>query len=99
MTPSENGSSRSPRKSTGSRCGPAKWFRKRGATCEILDDGSVLVKEPKADADTYTVRGSSELPRITAVRLEALPHESLPRRRAGACRRTAALSLSQGGTV
>jgi Protein of unknown function (DUF1553)/Protein of unknown function (DUF1549)/Planctomycete cytochrome C len=57
---------------------PSEVISKAGSQCSVLDDGSVLVKEPKADADTYTVRGSSELSRITAVRLEALAHESLP---------------------
>jgi hypothetical protein len=57
---------------------PSEVVSQTGAACAILDDGYVLIKEPKSDTDTYTVRGSSELSQITAVRLEALPHDSLP---------------------
>jgi hypothetical protein len=49
-----------------------------GATCTILDDGSVLVSGERPKTDTYSIRGHIELDRVTAVRLEALPHESLP---------------------
>jgi hypothetical protein len=57
---------------------PTEVISQAGAKCTIIDDGSVLIKEPKSDTDTYTVRGSSALPRITAVRLEALPHDAFP---------------------
>jgi hypothetical protein len=49
-----------------------------GATCTIQPDGAVLVSGDAPERDTYTLHGTSELNRITAVRLEALPHESLP---------------------
>ncbi len=49
-----------------------------GVTCAILDDGSVLVSGAHPDRDTYTIRGESKLPRIAAIRLEAMPDASLP---------------------
>jgi hypothetical protein len=49
-----------------------------GATCTVEDDGAVLVAGTSPKTDTYTVRAATNLKRITAVRLEALPHESLP---------------------
>ena len=58
--------------------------RRRHAT--ILDDGSVLVTGQKSDTDTYTVAAARELSQITAVRLEALPHDSLPDGGPGRCR-------------
>ncbi len=49
-----------------------------GATCTVQGDGSILVSGTLPKTDTYTVRATTNLKRITAVRLEALPHESLP---------------------
>ncbi|MBO0719614.1 MAG: DUF1549 domain-containing protein [Blastocatellia bacterium] len=50
-----------------------------GATLKKLDDGSVLVSGAKAEKDTYIVRARTELNGITALRLEAIPDESLPK--------------------
>ncbi|MDB5388660.1 MAG: Protein of unknown function (DUF1553)/Protein of unknown function (DUF1549)/Planctomycete, partial [Planctomycetaceae bacterium] len=50
-----------------------------GATFQLEKDQSILLAGPNAAHDTYRVRG--EIPsdqEITAIRLEILPHESLP---------------------
>ncbi len=85
---------------------PSQVTSAAGATCTVLDDGSILVSGNRPDAGTYTIQaavaglsvagrpgaGLSEagLPEasyrmgpVTAIRLEALPHESLPQGRAG----------------
>jgi hypothetical protein len=48
------------------------------AKLELHDDASILVSGKRPDKDTYTLR-IADLPRnATALRLEALPHDSLP---------------------
>lgn len=49
-----------------------------GATVTRLDDGSYLVGGMIPDHDVYTITADVPLETITAVRLEALTHESLP---------------------
>lgn len=44
----------------------------------ILEDKSVLVSGDQTKNDVFTVFLSTERPKLTAIRLEALPHESLP---------------------
>ncbi len=56
---------------------PSSAASREGARVTILGDGSVLV-EPKAKADVTTARLPLDGPRLTAVRLEALPDDSLP---------------------
>ena len=51
---------------------------KSGITLKPLDDGSILASDSSPPNDTYTVTASVPLKRITAVRLEALPDDSLP---------------------
>lgn len=48
------------------------------ATMTVLEDGSVLVSGDKPNYDSYLVELAAPLPRITALRLEVLPHASLP---------------------
>jgi hypothetical protein len=48
-----------------------------------LNDGSWLATGEAADKDTYTVRVKTTLPRVTALRLEVLPDERLPKRGPG----------------
>ena len=48
-----------------------------------LDDGSWLVAGTAAEKDTYTIRARSPLPKITALRLEVLPDDRLPKRGPG----------------
>ncbi len=50
----------------------------RGATLERADDGSILVAGPNLATDTYDLVLRPGAGSITALRLEALPHSSLP---------------------
>ncbi len=43
-----------------------------------LPDGSILAEGPSPESDTYTLKLRTTLRGISALRLEALPHESLP---------------------
>src|SRR4030095_2813377 len=45
---------------------------------ETLPDQSLIVRSGAAERDQYAIRGSSGLKKITAVRIEALPDDSLP---------------------
>lgn len=50
-----------------------------GAKLDVLEDRSVLASGKATDADTYTIHGvAPETGTITAIRLEALTHASLP---------------------
>ena len=44
----------------------------------VLDDGSILVGGDQTKSDTYALQFPQTMKNIRAVRLEALPHESLP---------------------
>jgi hypothetical protein len=57
---------------------PAAVTSQGGATCTILDDGSVLVSGAHPDSDAYTIQAKTDLKQITAMRLEAVPDKSLP---------------------
>ncbi len=48
------------------------------ATMTVLADQSVLASGDKPNQDTYVVELVADLPRVSAIRLEVLPHESLP---------------------
>ena len=52
-------------------------------TLKVLGDGSVLASGDQTKRDVYRVALASELPRITALRIEALPDDSLPKRGPG----------------
>ena len=54
-------------------------FTTEGSKLEKLSDGSLLSSGPRPERDTYTIRASAPLDGITAVRLEVLGHESLPK--------------------
>jgi hypothetical protein len=64
-----------------------KWFAldaqklasSGGATLKKLDDRSVLVSGVKAEQDIYTVTARTNLTKITALRIEAIPDASLPK--------------------
>ncbi len=49
-----------------------------GATMDLLDDGSVLATGDVPNDDTYTMEFDTSGFAATALRLEVLPHESLP---------------------
>lgn len=48
------------------------------ATMTVLPDGSILASGDKPNTDTYEIIAVSTLPRITAIRVEALTDPSLP---------------------
>jgi WD40 repeat protein/serine/threonine protein kinase len=50
-----------------------------GATLTRLPDGSILASGPNPDSDTYTIVAETDLTDVAALRIEALPHASLPR--------------------
>ena len=68
----------------------------RGVKLAVQDDGSILAApnllEIMPALDTYTIRAATDLPQITAIRLEALTDSSLPR---GGPGRAARVVLSQ----
>ncbi len=50
-----------------------------GASFQLLEDGSLLSSDQTAPKDTYRVVVETTLPRVAAVRLRTLTHESLPK--------------------
>jgi hypothetical protein len=66
--------------------GPVRWTAWKpenaeasgGATLEPRPNGSVLVSGTLSAQDTYRVTGKTDIQKITAVRLEVLPDDSLP---------------------
>jgi hypothetical protein len=54
-----------------------KFTAKGGATLTKLDDKSILASGPNPPRETYTVIAATDLSEITAIRLEALPDDSL----------------------
>ena len=57
---------------------PVHYESAGGATLKLLQDGSILATEKNPQADTYTITARTKLQSIAAIRLEALPDESLP---------------------
>ncbi|MBX6315981.1 MAG: DUF1549 domain-containing protein, partial [Isosphaeraceae bacterium] len=57
---------------------PSRLVSKKGATMTVLEDRSVLVSGDKPNNDVYEVELPTDLAGISALRLEVLPHESLP---------------------
>jgi tetratricopeptide (TPR) repeat protein len=57
---------------------PAQMKSAGGATLAKLNDNSILASGKNPENDTYTVVAPTDLPRITAFRLETLAHGSLP---------------------
>lgn len=58
---------------------PQQAIAQSGAEIEPLDDGSMLVSGNLPSRDIYTLQASTGLKRVTAIRLEVLPHASLPK--------------------
>jgi hypothetical protein len=54
-----------------------------GANLETLPDQSLIARSGAAERDDYTIRGTTPLTQITALRIEALPDDSLPARGPG----------------
>jgi len=57
---------------------PVESVSANHATFVRLDDGSLLLKGDIPNTDTYDVKFRTDLNNITAIRIEALPHPSLP---------------------
>ena len=57
---------------------PTSVISTGNATMTPLPDRSILASGDKPNQDTYVVEFTSELPQITGIRLEVLPHASLP---------------------
>src|SRR5439155_25068956 len=49
-----------------------------GATVEKLDDGAIKLSGTNPDNDTYTVIVDTDIPRVGAIRIEALVDPQLP---------------------
>jgi hypothetical protein len=62
---------------------PTEFRSAGGAMLVKLDDQSLLVTGDSPATDTYTVTAETSLRGITAVRIEALTHDSLPKRGPG----------------
>ncbi len=54
-----------------------------GAVIEALKDGSLLSSSKSTPNDRYTVTATTALPKIAAIRLRVLTHESLPQKGPG----------------
>ncbi len=57
---------------------PTAVTSKAGSTLKIQSDGSVLASGVIPEREAYTISASTDLKRIRAIRLEALPDDSLP---------------------
>ncbi len=57
---------------------PAGATSNKGTTFTVLEDNSLLAGGNYPNNDVYIIEVETDLPRITALRLEVLPHESLP---------------------
>jgi serine/threonine protein kinase/formylglycine-generating enzyme required for sulfatase activity/WD40 repeat protein len=62
---------------------PAELKSQGGATLTTLQDNSILVSGPNPDKDVYTLTFRGLPARVQNLRLEVLPHESLPARGPG----------------
>ncbi len=62
---------------------PLKWTTAKGAVLTKLKDESLVVDFSVPANDTYTVTLESPQERITAVRIETLTHDSLPKKGPG----------------
>ena len=57
---------------------PVEAISANHATLTVQDDRSILASGDIPNTDTYNLAFNSDLENITAIRIEALPHESLP---------------------
>lgn len=56
-----------------------------GATLTKENDGTIIASGHSPDTDTYVVTGKTNAKRISAIRIDLLPHDSLPMRGPGRC--------------
>ena len=75
----------------------------QNAPSRILEDGSVLLQGPIPDKDVTEIIFSADLPQVAAVRLEALPDDSLPKKGPGRAENgnfvVTEISLSDGNPI
>lgn len=64
---------------------PSAFVSSGGATLKRLDDDSLLASGHRPDTDTYTISAPLSLTKLSAVRLEVLPDDSLPAQGPGRC--------------
>ncbi|MCA9125148.1 MAG: DUF1549 domain-containing protein, partial [Planctomycetales bacterium] len=57
---------------------PSYLSASKGEALTLQEDLSILASGPTPEDSTYTIVATSELPKITGLRLEVLPHPSLP---------------------
>lgn len=65
------------------RLRPVEAISAGGATLTVLDDASILASGAKPETDTYTLKFDNLPAGVTGLRLEVLPHESLPNKGVG----------------
>lgn len=58
---------------------PDTFVSQEGGSLTVEGDGVLLAGGPRPDKDTYAISAPVYLPEITALRLEVLPHASLPK--------------------
>ena len=58
-------------------------FVAEGSVLKLLDDGSLQAGGPRPEKDTYTVTATTKLTEITALRLDTLADDALPKRGPG----------------
>src|SRR6185369_15960069 len=66
-----------------SQLDPAGFLSSGGATLTKLADKSLLASGQNPGNDTYVIVANSPLTKITGIRLEVLPDESLPKKSSG----------------
>jgi hypothetical protein len=62
---------------------PSEMKSTGGSTLTLLDDSSILVSGASPGSDDYELKFTDVASEVTAIRLEALTHESLPHQGAG----------------
>jgi Protein of unknown function (DUF1553)/Protein of unknown function (DUF1549)/Planctomycete cytochrome C len=62
---------------------PASLTSLGGATLTTQEDGSILASGKNSDTDTYTLIFENISSDVTAIRIEVLPHDSLPKKGPG----------------
>jgi hypothetical protein len=62
---------------------PDTMTSKEGAKLTVRDDGAILASDKNGDTDTYTLSVNNLPSAVTALRLEVLPDDSLPKKGPG----------------
>ena len=57
---------------------PSRLVSTNGTTLTAANDNSILASGKNPDSDSYTLEAQTPLQEITGIRIEALPHPSLP---------------------